>query len=149
MAWTTPNDVVSRWLGGGEPDVSDTKLLTFIEDAEDAILAYFPNIQLRIDTDTLPISRVKRIVARIVIRAYKSAYNPLSSFQQATGPFSQGGTFEAGAKKYIALSDDDIADLSPTEIQYEYGMTNMAPQMSVPPDTGILYRSWPAGANGL
>jgi hypothetical protein len=126
--WTTPQDVLSRWLGGGEPDESDPKLVVFIEDAEDAILRKYPRIQERIDNGKLPLHRVKRVVSLIVTRAYKGGYNPLSSYSRATGPYSESGTYDAAAKKNIALTEDDIRELAPTGGYYGYLMTDRAPQ---------------------
>jgi hypothetical protein len=146
MTWTSPQDVVDRWINDPmQPDALDPHLAMMISDAEDAINAHFKDIQARIDSEDLPIQRVHRVVARMVITAWKIAGNPLASFQQTTGPFSVGGTYDAKAKKHISLSGDDIKDLSPKSTSYNYFMTYMGEQANVPGDTGVLYAYWPPG----
>lgn len=125
MAWTTPQDVLIRWQGGGEPDANDETLAIFIQDAEDDILRLVEDVEVRIASQELPINRVQKVVARVVIRAYKTAYSPFSSFNQSTGPFSNGGTFDNSIKKYVGLSNEDIAELSPKR-KYNIGMTRIS-----------------------
>lgn len=132
MTWTQPVDIINRWMGGGEPNVDDPKLLVFIEDAEDAILSIYPEIQSRIDDDSLPITRIKRVTARIIERAWKTAGNPLSSFSRSVGPFSESGSFSNESKKHISLSAEDIADLAPKS--YRFSQMDVAPNLSLPND---------------
>jgi hypothetical protein len=125
--WTTPEDVLARWLGGGEPELTDPKLQVFIEDAEDAILRVYPRIQERIDSNKLPLNRVKRVVSLVVTRAYKGGYSPLASYSRATGPFSESGTYDANAKKNISLTAEDIRELAPTDGVYGIFTTSRTP----------------------
>lgn len=149
MAWTTPEAVLNRWLGSGAPEASDPKLLVFIEDAEDEILRHYPEIDARIADLSLPLNRVQKVVARVVIRAYKVAYNPLSSFNRTAGPFSEGGTYDTGTKKHISLTSEDIDELAPPASSFSYGTTDMAPNAGLP-ISGIwtTVKRYPIGWNG-
>lgn len=140
MTWTQPDDIVRRWRGGGEPDVDNPKLLVFIEDAEDAILKVYPNIQERIDDGSLPITRVKRVTASIIERAWKAAGNPLASYSRTAGPFSESGTYDEGVKN-IALSAADIEELAPKT--YRFTQIDVAPNMGVRGDPWVLIRRIP------
>lgn len=143
MAWTTPQDVLVRWQGGGEPDADDETLAVFIQDAEDDVLRLVKDVEARISSGELPLNRVQKVVARVVIRAYKTAYSPYSSFSQATGPFSNGGTFDSNIKKYVALTKEDISELSPKR-EYTTGMTSMGGPR-VHPDTFVVIERYPSG----
>jgi len=147
MAWTTPQDIINRWptKSSTPPEPDDVKLGIFIQEAEDAIEFQYPKIQDRIDSLELPLLRVVKVVSRVVIRAYEGAYSPLQSYQNSTGPFSQGGTFESGSKKHVALTEEDIADLAPSKNTYQYGTTDMAPNMRVSEPEEITIRHWPSG----
>lgn len=110
LLWTSPTDVSDRWLGGDCP--ADTaQLVLFLADAEDAILSEFPDLQDRLDEDELPLSRVKRVAARMVIRFLRNPDGTRST-QQTTGPFSESLTFAEAKPGAIALTDDDRAELA-------------------------------------
>lgn len=89
--WTTPQDVIDRWVGGNAP--TDTDLLEqLILDAETIIKAEFPAIQTRIDDESLAQANVTLVTVRMVSRILRNPEN-LTYWQQATGPFSQGRNF--------------------------------------------------------
>lgn len=124
--WTTPADITSRWVGAYAPDTTSAVLLTFIDDAEDEILRVFPRIQERIDANTLPLNRVKRVVAGVVIRAWKVAQEYRNSFSENTGPFAQSGSFSENIPRVIKLTEDEINTLSPESTKKVFTVS-MAP----------------------
>lgn len=128
--WVTPEDVTSRWLGGGVPAVNSPILATLIEDAEDAVLEVYPRIQERIDGGTLPLNRVKRVVSGVVIRAYKIASDYRNSYSETTGPFSQSGSFSDGTPRTISLTEEEIRTLAPNRTKQAFTVSmaaNMRP----------------------
>lgn len=89
--WTTPQDVIDRWVGNDVPEDIDL-LQALIDDAEVVILSDYPGIQARIDANTLPENRVTLVTVRMVTRLFKNPEG-LSAWQQVTGPFSQQRSF--------------------------------------------------------
>lgn len=89
--WTTPQDVIDRWIGSGAP--TDTDLLnTLITDAETVILSEFPLIQSRITDLTLSADTVTFVTVRMVTRVLRNPDNA-TYLQQTTGPFGQARNF--------------------------------------------------------
>ena len=110
MSWTTPQDVLDRWVGNDAP--TDTDLIqTIIDDAEAVVLNEFPRIQERIDDDELSINVVILVVSRMVMRILRNPEN-LTYWQQTTGPFGQARNFGSGSAD-IWLSDNELTLLSP------------------------------------
>lgn len=128
--WATPTDVLNRWVGDGAPAQASDTLLTFIADAEDEILRHFPKIQERIDRNELPLRRVQRVIADVVIRAYKVGNDYRSSYSETTGPFSHSGSYSDNTPRSVKLTESDIAALAPDEQQTT--MLNMAPYARAP-----------------
>ena len=106
MSWTTPQNVLDRWIGPGVPD--DTQL---IADAEIVILSKYPLIQERIDDDRLSIDAVIFVVVRMVTRQLRNPEG-LTYWQQTTGPFGQARNYGT-ANLGIWLSEEEEAMLSP------------------------------------
>lgn len=127
-AWITPEDIITRWIGLGAPAADSATLLTMMEDAEDAVLEVYPRIQERIDANTLPLNRVKRVVAGVVIRAYKIAQEYRASYSEATGPFSHSVSMGADFSRNIALTDEEIRTLAPERGKRAMSIS-MAPRM--------------------
>lgn len=113
MTWATSTDVTSRWVGSGVP--TDTDLVeALISDAEQIILAKYPAIQDRIDDSSLPLERVTFVVSQMVTRTLRNPEG-LTSWQQATGPFSQSRTFDgSGGALGIYMTDNEVKLLAPT-----------------------------------
>ena len=110
MAWATFEDVVSRWVGAGAP--TDTDLVeALIADAEQVILATYPAIQDRIDSNTLPEARVTFVVTSMVSRVLRNPEG-LTYWQQQTGPFGQARNFGTDFSG-IYLTDNEIKLLAP------------------------------------
>lgn len=109
MSWATPQDIIDRWVGGGEPTDLD-QVQALINDAEAVILAEYPRIQERIDDEQLPLGTVQMVVARMVTRILRNPEN-LSYWQQQTGPFGQSRNF--GEEKDIWLSEREKQLLAP------------------------------------
>lgn len=110
MAWTAPQDVKDRWLLGDFP-VPDTQLVVLIADAEDTVGSEFADIQARIDAESLPVTRVQKVVARMVIRHIR---NPEGIRQAAdtSGPFTSSKTYGGNEPGAMYLSDEDRAELA-------------------------------------
>lgn len=124
--WVTPQDVLDRWISGDQPHETSKVLMTLIEDAEDAVLEVFPAIQLRLDNFELPLNRLKRVIASVVIRGYKTQ-EYRTSFSETTGPFSISGSMGEKTPRGIMLTDEEIKTLSPA------GTSNKAVSVSVAP----------------
>lgn len=89
--WTTPQDVIDRWVGNDVPD--DTDLVqALIDDAEVVILSVYPGIQDRIDAGSLNEAAVTLVTVRMVTRLLRNPEG-LNAWQQVTGPFSQQRSF--------------------------------------------------------
>jgi hypothetical protein len=99
-----------------------------IEDAEDAVLEVFPRIQERIDANTLPLNRLKRVVAGVVIRTYKLAQEYRTSYSEATGPFSHSVSMGNDFSRNVSLTEEEIRTLSPERNKRAMSLT-MAPRM--------------------
>lgn len=91
MSWTTPEDILDRWVGSGAPTDEDL-LQALINDAEAIVLAEYPKIQERINDNELPLEMVKMVVSRMVTRVLRNP-DSVSYLQQMTGPFSQAKNF--------------------------------------------------------
>lgn len=89
--WATIDDVLGRWIGDDAP-CDAASLEAWITDAETLILAEYPDIQDRIDDETLSLDRVRLVVARMVTRVFR---NPTGTrqHQETTGPFSGSITY--------------------------------------------------------
>lgn len=110
--WAIIEDIEGRWPASeGEIPSTDERLIVLIEDAEDTILREFPDVQGRIDADTLPVNRVVKVVARMVIRHLlnPSGYRAQT---QGAGAFQQTITFGGEDPGALYLSDEDRRDLA-------------------------------------
>ena len=125
--WVEAQDVLNRWIGGGAPAVNSPVLETLIEDVEDAVLEIFPSIQIRIDSTELPLSRMKRVIAGVVIRYWNVGQEFRTSYSETTGPFAHGASYATGAGKGIKLTDDEIKSLSPDRTKRAFTVS-MAPR---------------------
>ena len=133
--WTTPQDVIDRWVGNDVPD--DTDLLqALIDDAEVVILSVYPGIQTRIDDELLPEAAVTLVTVRMVQRLLRNPEG-LNAWQQVTGPFSQQRSF---SDSDIWMTPQEKLMLAPAnsgkayEVDQGFGAT--APQT----DVFTLYR---------
>lgn len=128
MSWTTPANVLSRWVGTNAPAEASPILLELIADAEDEILRHFPNIQTRITSAALPVRRVQRVVSDVVRRAYQMGGDYRLSYSEATGPFSHSASFGADTPRVVRLTSEEIAMLAPV-ITEAYTL-NMLPDLT-------------------
>jgi hypothetical protein len=110
MAWTSPQDVKDRWLLGEVP-VSDSQLAVLIGDAEDTVGSEFADIQARIDALLLPLVRVQKVVARMVIRHVRNPEG-IRQVSEGTGPFTGSRTYGGDEPGAMYLTDEDRAELS-------------------------------------
>ncbi len=109
MSWTTPEDILDRWVGSGAPTDEDL-LQALINDAEAIVLAEYPKIQERIDEAELSIEVIKMVVSRMVTRVLRNP-DSVSYLQQMTGPFSQAKNF--GDNLDIWMSENEKSLLAP------------------------------------
>ena len=109
--WTTIEDVKDRYIGGDLP-ASDAEIQVLIDDAEDIVRREIEDIEDLIEGGTVPPSRVKRIVARMVIRVLRNP-DGYRSTNLTTGPFSQGFTLAGDNPGELTLTDEDKDDLVP------------------------------------
>lgn len=108
MTWATFEDVTARWIGSGAP--TDEALVgALIADAEAVILSEYPAIQGRIDAGKLSEAVVRMVVCRMVMRLLRNPEG-LTYWQQTTGPFGQGRSFDS---KDIFLTADEEEMLAP------------------------------------
>jgi hypothetical protein len=103
--WATVEDVLGRWIGDDAP-CDAARIQAWIADAETVILAEFPNIQARIDDETLSLDRVRLVVARMVTRAFR---NPTGTRQrqETTGPFTGSVTYSGDNPGDLWLTDEE------------------------------------------
>jgi hypothetical protein len=109
--WATFEDVTSRWVGDDVP-TDETLVEVLLGDAEQVILASFPGIQARIDSESIPVERVRLVVVSMVSRLLR---NPewVRSIQETVGPFSHSKTF-MGDDSGLFLSERERGLLSPS-----------------------------------
>lgn len=132
MAWATYADVTDRWVGPGEPNDEDL-VNALIADAEAVILSEYPQIQDRIDAETLPIGVVTMVVVRMVSRVLRNPEN-LTYWQQNTGPFGQGKNYGSDNAD-IWLSLDEKNMLAPKSRGKAFSI-DLAPTAKVTPVIG-------------
>lgn len=122
----TPQDVQSRYLGGDIP-ASDDDLEILIGDVLDALERDIPALRGKVDEGEIPERRLKRIVARIIIRHVD---NPRGyrSINNGTGPFTDGVTYAGENLGEIEVTDDDLDDLLPGFGGQKAFMVDMMPE---------------------
>ena len=140
LQWTAPEDVTARWILD-EPIPADTaKLTQLLEDAEDLAIGEFSDIQTRIDAGTLPLARVKRVLARVVIRHLRNPKG-LRQAMDTTGPFSTSVMHGGETPGELALSDEDRAELGEarTGRAFTIDTTPPAPIYGTGPEGWLAY----------
>ncbi|WP_036959197.1 hypothetical protein [Promicromonospora kroppenstedtii] len=114
LIWTEPADVTDRWLGSDIP-ATDEQLTRLLEDAEDTILREFPDLPERLAADppAVPLLRVQKVAARMVIRLLRNPEG-YRQVQEGAGAFTEGRTFGGSQPGEMYLTDEDRADLGNT-----------------------------------
>lgn len=130
MSWTSPHDVADRWIGTGLPTDEDL-VQALINDAEAIVLAEYPRIQERIDSNTLKIDVIKMVVSRMVTRVLRNP-EAVTYWQQNTGPFGQGRNF--GDNVDIWMSDNEKKMLAPKQRGKAFEVNQGANAVSPPAD---------------
>ena len=110
MSWTTPQDILDRWVGSDAPTDEDL-MQALIDDAEAVILSEFPKIQDRIDDEELSLNVIIMVVSRMVSRLLRNPEN-LTYWQQTTGPFGQARNYGTGNGD-IWLTENELSLLAP------------------------------------
>lgn len=110
LTWTTTADVTTRWVGPEAIPADDAMIATLLEDAEDTILGEDPAIQTRIDLLELPIQRVRKVAARLVIRHLR---NPAGqrSVMDTGGPYARNVVFGGDEPGSLYLTEQDRDEL--------------------------------------
>lgn len=106
MAWTQPSDILDRWIGDLPPGVEERYLLTAIEDVEDQFIILVPELVDEFGA-LIPLGRVKRVVARVVIRHLRNPEG-LRSLSEATGPVTASVTYSGDDPGALAVLSEDI-----------------------------------------
>ena len=119
MAWATPDDVISAWVGPeAAPDDTDQVAL-WIARAERRIRAAVPDIQSRIDADEPDLlENAIDVAVAMVTRVYRNPSGHRSiSGQETTGQFSGSNTITFGGNNPGALEllDDERDALRPPD----------------------------------
>ena len=109
--WATVDDIKDRYIGGDLP-ATDAEIQVLIDDAEDIIRREIPDIEELIDSGEVPENRVRRIVAKMVIRVLRNP-DGYRSTNLTSGPFSQGYTWAGDNPGELTLTDEDKDDLLP------------------------------------
>lgn len=109
MAHTVPADITDRWLLS-DPVPADAVLLVLIDDAEDTILAVIPDLEERLADGRIPLARLQKIVARMVIRHVQNPQG-VRQTQETTGPFTKGLTYGGDEPGSIYLTPDERREL--------------------------------------
>lgn len=133
--WATVEDVLDRWVGGGQPTDEDL-VNALLADAETVIRAEYPRIQERIDAETLSLDTVKLVAVRMVTRVLRNPEN-LTYWQQNTGPFGQGKNYGSGNTD-IWMTTDEKNLLRPSEKGKAFSV-NSAPNMIDPTEHHHLW----------
>lgn len=119
LLWTAAVDVRDRWIGDTPLTATDPQITTLLGDAEDTVLRVFPDMQDRIDRAAgdnetegpqTPIARVKKVLARMVIRHLRNPEG-VRSMQEGAGPFQRSTTLGGAEPGALHLTDEDLADL--------------------------------------
>lgn len=110
LLWTSPADVRDRWISDAVLDATDVQLATLLGDVEDTILAEFPDLPDRVASG-LPLLRVRKVAARVVIRHLQNPDGVRSS-EEGAGPFQHGTTYGGAEPGSLSLTDDDRAELA-------------------------------------
>ena len=109
--WATVDDIKDRYIGGDLP-ASDAEIQVLIDDAEDIIRREVPDVEDLIESGEIPVNRVRRIVAKMVIRVLRNP-DGYRSTNLTSGPFSQGYTWAGDNPGELTLTDEDKDDLMP------------------------------------
>jgi hypothetical protein len=110
LLWTTPDDVHERWLGDATLSASDATLTTLLADVEDTVVSEFPDLLDRVAAG-FPVLRVRKVIARVVIRHLQNPEG-VRSTQDGAGPFQHATTYGGNEPGSLSLTDADRAELS-------------------------------------
>lgn len=127
MSWTSPQDVLDRWVGAGAP-VDEDLVQAIINDAEAVILSEFPRIQERIDSGKLPLNVVLFVVSKQVSRVLRNPEG-LTYWQQTTGPFGQARNY-GSTEQDIWLTPEEEEILAPKKLGKAFAI-DMAPDAGI------------------
>lgn len=132
LSWTTTADVTTRWVGPDPIPADDAKIATLLEDAEDTLLREDPTLQSRIDAALIPVLRVKKVAARMVIRHLR---NPAGqrSIMDTGGPFARNVTFGGDEPGSLYLTDEDRGELGIRASSGAFTIDTTPPAATTPP----------------
>lgn len=153
LLWTEPADVRGRWVGDDPfpfPTGDDTTLGVLLEDAEDTVLREFPDLPARVydegdtvpTTSPIPLRRVKKVIARVVIRHLRNPAGQRSRMD-VSGPYTQNVMFGGDEPGSMHLTDEDRAELGGTEPGQAFTIDTTPTIVPSSPSTWLdLGRTW-------
>ncbi|WP_191480147.1 Gp19/Gp15/Gp42 family protein [Nocardioides ochotonae] len=118
LLWSTVSDVSDRWIGDPVP-ATPAQIETLLGDAEDLIVREFPDMPDRIEAGAVPLARVRRVAARVVIRHLRNP-DGIRSRMEGAGPFQKNTTYGGDDPGALVLTDEDRADLGGTKSRRAY-----------------------------
>lgn len=123
--WTTYQDVVDRWFGSALP-ATQAQIETLIADAEDTILREVPDVQARIDDDSLPLIRVVKVTYNIVARVLRNP-SGMRSLTRGAGPFQESVTMGGDEPGALYMTEQDKRELQVSEQGTDAFAVDMTP----------------------
>ena len=120
LAWTEVSDVRDRWMGDDPLTATHPHNTTLLVDAVDPVLRVFPDLATRIaradgsdltDGPSTPLGRVKKVIARMVIRHLRNPKG-IRQTQEGAGPFQRSQTYGGEEPGAIILTEDDRDELT-------------------------------------
>lgn len=133
LLWASTQDVTDRWVGDDPIPATDAQIATLLEDAEDVIDREYPTLQTRIDAGEIPVRRVQKVAARMVIRHLRNPEG-LRQVQRTSGPFQEGQTFGGDEPGTLYLTDEDRAELGGARARRAFMISLVPPD----PDAEVL-----------
>lgn len=108
--YTSPEDIRLRMVGASEDTFTDEQINIKIAETEDRFGEQIENFEGRIESGEIPVSRVIRIVAGIVIGHLQ---NPLGyrTIQDTQGSYSSSVTLAGDTPGSLYISSDDIREM--------------------------------------
>lgn len=109
----TATDVIARWLPVGTAPTDTTRIDTLIEDLLDDARVRIHDFDNRVSDGRLRPATLKRITAQAVIRIWKTAFDPRTSYSETAGPYSQSGSMASDTEaRSISFTDAEIKTLA-------------------------------------
>lgn len=148
MSWTSPDDVLTAWIGGSKPSDPD-QVQVWVDRAERLLRREVPDLTARVtsatpDADLL--GSIRDVVAAMVTRVYRNP-DGLRAVQQSDGSFSATNTYSGSEPGGLYVTASELAVLgSGSPAAFEVDTLPSRPEVS--PLFGALVNgpdSWAPG----